>query len=219
MKMVFILFVLVAELFAYEVKINNVSKCDIEINQTVKKGTSGVVLCPYENREIICARAVLYGNKGKLKIYDNLENSSFALPVVKPKKGDKIVLGKDYNRILIIAPNQEAYFKMQEKFKNKTIISSDMLAAFLDEVPTRKDFINFAKKMDIGIYIFVLDKIYVVDAYSFYAINSFDYKKVEYKKPFFMTYNNINLQSGLFKYMFKSKIKNFEKYYKSLIKE
>jgi len=218
MRFVFILFLGVF-LFAKTTKITNIDNDTITVLDNVKKGTSGVVLCPYENREIICARAVLFGKTGKLKVYDNLANSSFALPVVKPKKGDKIILGKDYNRILIIAPNQNSYVNIKEKLKNKTVISSDMLAAFLDGIPTREDFINFAKKMDIGIYIFVLDKIYVVDAYSFYAINSFDYKKVEYKKPFFMTYNNINLQSGLFKYMFKSKIKNFEKYYKSLIKE
>ena len=193
---------------AYEITITNVNGNTAKVDKNVKKGVSGVVLCPYENKEIICARAISFGKTFKLKIYDNLKNRAFALPVVLPKSGDKIILAKDYNRIMIIAPNQISYLKLKEKYKNMTLISPDILAPFLDDVPTKKEFINFAKKMDIGRYIFVLDKIYEVDANSFYVINTYGKNDTKYKEIFFTSYPKFSIKD-----------KNMISYYRSLIKE
>jgi hypothetical protein len=208
----------------YEVTIKNINGNEIKVDKYVKRGVSGIVLCPYEKKDIICARAVLFGTKGRLEIYDNLKNPAFALPIVTPKIGDKIILAKDYNRVMIIAPNQESYLRVKSVFKNKIFISPDIFATFLDEIPTKEDFINFAKKVDIGLYIFVLDKIYLIDAYSFYAIKKYPIKEnFVYVKPFFVTYDNFKISGSIFtkiKNLFKSNnIKNFEEYYKSLIKE
>jgi hypothetical protein len=139
------------------------------------------------------------------------------------KIGDKIILAKDYNRVMIIAPNQESYLRVKSIFKNKIFISPDIFATFLDEIPTKKDFVNFAKKMDIGLYVFVLDKIYLVDAYSFYAIKKYPLKEnYKYTKAFFTTYGKFKTSGSVFykvKNLFKSDIKNFKEYYKNLIKE
>jgi hypothetical protein len=208
----------------YEVTIKNIQNDEIVVDKYVKKGVSGIVLCPYENKEIICARAVMFGTKGKLSVYDNLENDSFALPIVTPKIGNKIILAKDYNRVMIIAPNQDSYIKTKNLFKNKIFISPDIFATFLDEIPTKEDFVNFAKKLDIGLYIFVLDKIYLVDAYSFYAVKEYPLKENynKYNKPFFVTYNRFKVNSSVFskvKNLFKSGVNSFNEYYKSMIKE
>jgi len=225
MRIIFILFSFIYVLMGYEVKIKDVQNDDIVVDKYVKRGVSGVVLCPYENRKIICARAIFFGTRGKLEIYNSLKNSAFALPLITPKVGDKIILAKNYNRILIIAPNQEVYLKVKQKFKNKTIISPDIFATFLNKIPTKEDFINFAKKMDIGAYIFVLDKIYFIDAYSFYVIKKYNInKKYKYIKPFFVTYQKFYKESGFLseiKNIFNSNtnINNFNSYYKSLIKE
>ena len=107
------LFVIAAILLnAYEVNILSVNQDTAVIEKYVKKGVSGVVLCPYEGKKIICARVVCFGKRAKLKIYDDLKKEAFALPLVVPKKGDKILLAKDYDRILIIAPNQLEYLKI-----------------------------------------------------------------------------------------------------------
>lgn len=191
---------------AYEVNIINVNNDTAVIDKYVKKGVSGVVLCPYDGKKIICARAVCYGKKAKLNVYDDLKNDAFALPLVTPKKGDKILLAKDYDRILIIAPNQLEYLKIKQNYKNATIISPDIFATFIEEAPSKEDFINFAKKMNIGRIVFVLDKVYEVDAYSFYAVKSYGKNSVKYTNAFFTTFpNNI-------------KNENFEKLYKSYIK-
>ena len=200
-------FLLFLSLNAYEVKILDVNNDIATIDKYVKKGVSGVVVCNYEDKEIICARAISFGKKVKLKIYDNLKNEAFTLPIIHPKKGDKIILAKDYNRILVISPNQLEYLKVKEKYKNNIIISSDIFGAFVDDIPTKKEFINFAKEMDIGRYIFVLDKIYEVDANSFYVIKRYEKNTKKYKEVFFTNYKKENIKKDLINY------------YKMLLKE
>jgi hypothetical protein len=204
---------------AYEVTIKNLQNDKITVDKYVKKGVSGIILCHYENREIICARVVMVGSKGKLKIYDDLKNDSFALPLVTPKARDKVILGKNYNRIMIIAPNQDAYLKAKTLLKKKTFISPDVFATFLDEIPTKENFVNFAKKLDIGLYAFVLDKIYLVDAYSFYVIKEINFNNnYKYNKPFFMTYKKFE-KGSLFSRIFSKNVIDYKKYYKNMIKE
>jgi len=192
----------------YEVTITNRNGDVVTVDQYVKKGVSGVVVCPYEGKNIICARAVMNGKKGKLEVYDNLANKAFALPLVLPKKGDKILLAKNYHRIMIIAPNQDIYLKVKENYKNDSVISPDVLAAFLEELPSKKEFVKFAKKMNIGRYVFVLDKIYEVDAESFYVINKYGKNSQNYKNIFFTSYPKLDIKEN-----------NLIAYYKSLIKE
>ena len=84
-------FLIFLSLNAYEVNILSVNNDIAIIDKYVKKGVSGVVICPYEDKKIICARAISFGKKAKLAIYDNLKNEAFALPIVYPKK-DKLLL-------------------------------------------------------------------------------------------------------------------------------
>jgi len=211
MRIFLILFLFVFSFSMEITTISNVKKNIISLSQNVKKGTSGIVLCPYENKKIICARCVSLGEKkAKLYVYKELENKAFALPIVYPKKGDKVIFSKNYNRIMIIALNQEVYLKLKEKYQNRfTIIPIDVFAAFLDDVPTKKDFVKFAREMNIGLFIFALDKIYFVDGESFYNINSKDYDfkvNLKFKRPFYSSYN------------FDITLKNPIEYYKKFIK-
>ena len=204
----FILF-LGVYLFGLQTKIIDINKNIVTLDKDVKRGISGVVLCPYEGKKIICASCVSLGNsKAKLKVYDNLKNRAFALPVVYPRLNDEVIFAKNYERVLIIAPNQIAYLKLKEKFKNKIIIPVDTFAAFLDDLPKREDFIDFAKKMDIGLILFALDKLYFVDANSFYVVDekNLDFKSKKFKLPFYSSYN------------FDIKEKNIINYYKKMLR-
>jgi hypothetical protein len=176
-----------------------------EVNESVKRGVSGYVICPFDNQEIICARAVFYGKSVKFKAFDELQNRAFALPVVRPKKDDKIILNP-YKRAVIIAPNQELYLKVKDYFSNKTLIHPDVLYVYLEGEVSKKGLINFAKDMNIDEYIFVLDRVYEVDANSFFAINSFDkFGTKSYNTLFFNSYS-------------QKKSKNMLKEYKRMIK-
>jgi len=208
MRLFVIFSLVVGWLFAFDVSILKVDKNYAKIDSYIKKGISGYVICKYENEPIICARAVAYGNIVKFYDYDELKNPAFAVPKVYPQKGDKIILGKNYDRILIIAPNQEAYIKTAQMYKNFTIISPDVFAPFIDDMPEVEDFKKFAQDFNIGRIIFVLDKIYEVDSFSFYAIKT---KKIDFasnfKKAFFASYPKFDITD-----------KNILSYYKSLIK-
>jgi hypothetical protein len=179
-----------------EANLISVSNNEGIINKNLKDGISGVVLCPYLKKEIICARAVAFGNKVGFFDYSLLKNDAFALPIIRPQKGDKIVFGKDYGRILIIAPNQITYLKIKKMFSNKTIISPDVLAAFLTSEPTANAFRKFAQEMNIGLYVFAINnKLYEVDSFSFYAIKTIPFKfKAKYKKAFFTYFDNFDLK-------------------------
>jgi len=202
----FILFIGVL-LFAGEALIVKVNKNSALLDKKIQKGVSGYVICPYMEKEIICARAVAFGEEAKFYPYKVLKNDAFALPVVVPKSGDKIIFGKDYDRILIIAPNQDSYLRVKNMYKKSIVVSPDVLAAFMDdELPTKEELKKFAAEFNIGKYIFVLDNIYEVDSFSFYAIKKKPFEEVEYKLPFF-------------NYAYSLKVnKNLIKYYKSLIK-
>ncbi|WP_457561709.1 plasminogen-binding N-terminal domain-containing protein [Caminibacter pacificus] len=208
MRIIFVLFLAIFA-FAFDVKILSVNNDYAKIDSYIKKGISGDVICTYDKTPIICAKAVAFGNIVKFYNYTELKNDAFALPQVSPKPGDKIILGKNYRRILIIVPNQNAYIKTAQLYKGNTIISPDIFAPFIDEMPTREDFEKFCNDMNIGRIIFVLDKIYEVDSFSFYAIKKRDIDfKAKYDKAFFVTFPS-----------FKITGKNIEQYYKSLIKE
>ncbi len=201
---IIILFFAAVLSFGFDVKVTKVEGTKIYLSEYVQKGLSGIVLCPYMNQEIICARAVSNGNTAKLYVYAELKNDAFALPLVYPKAGDKAVFGKNYNRIMIIAPTQEEYLKIKERYKGNVIISPDVLAAFLGDEVKRDDFINFAKKMDLGRYIFVLkDGIYEVDAISFYLLNKKKFKGESFNKAFFTYARNIDIKPVNYKKFFK----------------
>jgi len=184
------LFLLISFLFAYEANILSVNKDIAVIDKYVKKGVSGVVVCKYLDKNIICARAISLGKKVKLTSYDNLKNSAFANPLVYIKKGDKVIFAKNYDRILIIAPNQEAYLKVKKIYKDFHIIPSDLLAVFNEEI-NLKTLKEFTKIYDVGRFIFVADKIYEVDANSFNVV--FIKKFQNYKKGFFTYYKTFKL--------------------------
>ena len=208
---IFFILLMALSLYAgnFVTKITDVSGNVIQMEASVKKGTSGIVLCPYEKEKIICARCVgIGGNKALLYTYSDLKNEAFALPLVLPKIGDDVIFGKNYDRIMIIAPNLDTYLKLKNRFSKFTIIPVDVFGAFLEDLPTKADFINFAKKMDIGLYIFALDKLYFVDALSFYAISEEDFSfNGKFKLPFYTSYP------------FDFKLNNPISYYKSMIKE
>jgi len=207
MRWIFLL-VLGVALNAFSSNITAVNGKKVALDKNVQKGISGVVMCPYGGTKIICAQAVAFGNYAKLYKYDSLKNDAFALPYVLPKKGDEIIFAKDYSRIMIIAPTQEEYLKYRKKYSNAVIISPDIFADMIDEVPTRAEFVKFAKEMNIGRYIFVLDSVYEVDAISFYAVKKYGSVNAKYNKAFYTTYPDFDLKK-----------ENIVNYYKKMIKE
>jgi len=202
----FVLFVIAVLGFSQDIILEKVNGSIGYINKSIQKGRSGYVICPFDKKEIICAKVIFFGNKVKFENYDELKNNAFALPVVTPKAKDKIILN-NYKRILIIAPTQELYLKIKDMYKNKTVIHPDLLYVYLDGEISKEGLEEFAKIMNIDEYIFVLDKIYEVDANSFYAIKTFSKVNIHYKFIFYNSYKKGKTS------------KNMIKEYKSFIKD
>jgi hypothetical protein len=203
MRIILLFFIAVIS-FAFEVKIKKVVGDKIFLNSYVQKGLSGIVVCPYMKEEIICARVISNGKEANLYAYAKLKNNAFGLPLVYPKPGDKVIFGKNYNRIVIIAPNQTTYLKLKNRYKGNSIISPDVLVAFLGDEVDKKELINFAKDMDIGRYIFALkDGLYEVDALSFYVLNKIKFKGSDFKNAFFTYARNIDIKPVNYKKFFK----------------
>jgi len=200
------LFVIAVLGFSQDIILKKVNGNIGYINKSIQKGRSGYVICPFDKKDIICAKVVFFGNKVKFENYDELKNNAFALPIVTPKAKDKIILN-NYERILIIAPTQELYLKIKDMYKNKTVIHPDLLYVYLDGEISKEGLEEFAKIMNIDEYIFVLDKIYEVDANSFYAIKTFSKVNIPYKFIFYNSYKKGKTS------------KNMIKEYKSFIKD
>jgi hypothetical protein len=191
---------LIAPLFAQQVTLTQVDGKLGEVDTILPKGMTGYLLCPFLNREIICGLAVsIGGNRVQFKVYDSLQNRAMALPVVIPKPGDKIIFQKDYRRVMVIAPDRQSYYNLVSQYREKgnVVVPSDLMAVFVeddDKVPTRQEFINFAKKLNIGRYIFLSDRgVEEIDALSLTPLRRVPWKgggKVSYKVPFFTTYGD-----------------------------
>jgi len=169
------------------------------VEPPVPKGVTGYVICNYLNRGIICGMAMSLGDgRVTFKVFDSLKNRAMALPIVLPQKGDKIIFGKDYRRVLILAPNSNTYFQLVNRYQKEgnKVISSDLLALFMEEeedIPTREDLINLAKKLNIGRYVILTNRgIVELDGLSLQPIRilKWDGGKISYKIPFFTSYSN-----------------------------
>jgi hypothetical protein len=159
------------------------------INENVSIGSTGVVV----QDNIIIASVEAIGNKVlKYTTFGNLKNSSVASPLLMPKSGDKIKMYHNYDKIVIISPNQENYINIKSKM-NIEVIDSDLLVAMAkDDIDglEKENFQNFCVEYNVGLIYFNLDKDYIVDCKSFQVIESKENNlKTEYEKPLFTTYS------------------------------
>ena len=208
MKKILMFSLFVVSLFSFPLETNykivDSSNKFATINGNVLVGSSGIVV---HNNIIIALAEAVSKNKLKYLPYTNLTNRALATPKITPKVGDTIKMYHDYNRALIIAPNQEAYLNIKSKLKD--VVDSDLFVAMASDVTEleKKDFQKFCKAYDVGIVYFDLDKNYIVDCNTFKIIETTPNKtKPIYKKPLFSSYQ-----------LDKSDT-NYINYYKNLIK-
>jgi hypothetical protein len=179
------------------------------IDKNIQKGLSGYVI----HNNMIIAKAMSLGNSNvKYLPFSALKNDALATPKIMPTKNDKIIFALYNKRGLIIAPNQDAYIKTQNRHKNIKWISSDLFANYFEDKPTKKDFQNFCRDIKVGVIDFILDKEYIVDCESMSILETNKIKPSTYKKPLFCSYNKFNSS------FFSSIPDNWISYYKSLIK-
>jgi hypothetical protein len=170
------------------------------VEKPVPKGEVGILLCPYSKGEIICGYLEgVGGRQVQLFPYTPLKNEAMALPVVPPKPGDRALFGKDYNRVIVIAPDQRSYLQLVQLYRDRgnTIIPSDLIVTVgkveRDQFPTPGQLRQVAESLNVGRYIFLgPDGVEEVDAFSLTPIGRapFQLKASQYRVPFFTTYSD-----------------------------
>jgi len=205
----------------------NEKTADINVG-SLQIGQSGIIIHNFsKNKSIILKKAsVISSNKNNSKILfsdeDVLKQDSIANTNLTPKNGDTFILNHMYNVSLLIAPNFKAYRDITNTHNNN-FIDSELFAAYLKindiASPTEDDIKLFTKLNNIStIYLVIKNTLHILDASTFKVIKT---KEIlinddTTQVPF---YTNIkDIKTSFFDFTNLAKIKNYDKYYKKLIR-
>lgn len=135
-------------------------------------------------------------------------------------KGDDVVFAFNYNRAILIAPNEEIYHRVT-KSSSVEWIHPDIFATHLSvkghPTPLKADFSEFCQSTSVGIiFIYLEGKVFTLDAGSFkiLAITDAKLEQKELKLPFYTRVEEINAAwwgEG------SSRLKEYEAYYYKLL--
>ncbi|TQR61088.1 plasminogen-binding N-terminal domain-containing protein [Campylobacter troglodytis] len=200
----------------------------IQDDERIKIGTSAAVLQSFKNTSsIISSATVIQREDGLIKLelspFTILEQKALPLLDSKVQKGDEVIVNFLYDRILLIAPNEENYNSIREKFNQLYFVHPDLLGAYMIREfklsPKQKDFKLFCASNAVGVLAFVLeDKISFLDCASFTVLfeEPFNSLNLEAQKPF---YSNVEGYKKNFFNFFEWGVKDYYEYYKKLIGE
>lgn len=204
MKQIFLFFIIALELFGTVVKspVIGINEDATEVTIEVEKidvGVSGFIVheIAKEHKTILKNALVKSYDKdskiAKVEISDYNALSSSALPdgKWKVKVGDMAVLAFGYTRGILIAPNEEIYYKITKSSKLQWV-HPDIFATVLSfnghPTPLRSDFNQMSIDSSIGlVFIFLDKKVYTLDAKSFkiLAITDANVEQKEVNLPFY----------------------------------
>jgi len=127
-----------------------------------------------------------------------LEQSALPSGRWVPKIGDEVILGYNYQRGLLIAPNSNIYKKITHYHQDRSWVHPDIFATTLSSnghpTPLREDFTAVCRANNIGIVSFMFDKsIITVDCHSFKILQnkSTSVKADDPQLPFYSRVTNI----------------------------
>ncbi len=127
-----------------------------------------------------------------------LEQSALPSGTWTPQVGDEIVLGYNYHRGLLIAPNSSIYKKITGYHQERSWVHPDIFATDLSALghptPLKEDFSATCRSNNIGIVSFMFDKsIISVDCQSFKILEnrSISITQEEASLPFYTRVPNI----------------------------
>jgi len=191
MKYIFLVFILSIELLSSVVKSPIVmmgedeSEAFIEIDK-IDVGMNGFIVHTIEGEhKMILKNAVVKSYDKNTKIatikmseYNALRNNALPSGNWKVSVGDTVVLAFGYTRGLLIAPNEEIYYRIT-RHSNLQWIHPDIFATILSfnghPTPLREDFEKLSIASSVGlVYIFLDKKLYTLDSKSFKILTVID---------------------------------------------
>lgn len=161
-------------------------------------------------------RAILQISKYTGLHQDALPNGNW-----KPKSSDIAVLAYDYERALVVAPNDDTYDAITKSISGVEWVHPDNYATFLSyeghQTPLVDDFQSYCTANSIGLlYIQSADHLFTLDCKSFTLLQNTPFAKVEKKEqtPF---YSRIPTIRGAWWGKGSSSLKSYEPYYLEII--
>jgi hypothetical protein len=236
MKYIFLLVVLVFELFGGVVRSPVVSVNEDESLATIEidkidVGMSGFIVHRIsKNHTSILKNAVVKSFDKKMKRavlslsdYDSLRQNALPNGEWHVEVGDVAVLAFGYTRGVLIAPSDEIYYRITKATKQLQWIHPDIFATILSfnghPTPLREDFTALSKAASVGlIFIYINEKLYMVDSKTFKILNISDVplKQKSVKLPFYTRVEQIEAAwwgEG------SDELKSYEPHYFELLKE
>lgn len=204
MKKIFLFLIIALELFGavIEVPITGVNDDATEVTIKVEKidvGVSGFIVHEIsDGHKTILKNALVKSydkdsKMAKVEISDYAALSSSALPDGKweVKVGDMAVLAFGYTRGLLIAPNEDIYYRVTKNSKLQWV-HPDIFATLLSfnghPTPLRSDFEQMSVDSSVGlVFMFLENRVYTLDAKSFriLAITDAKLEQKETNLPFY----------------------------------
>ncbi|NPA63598.1 MAG: hypothetical protein GXO16_01365 [Epsilonproteobacteria bacterium] len=192
--------------------------------QDLPLGISGIVIHTFNpDLRSIIARAILVApDRIRFEVFDALAQESLPRPAIKPRPGDRVILGYLDDRALIIAPNLGTYQVLAQEFEGYDLLHPDLFAAELSKAkhpaPSKEDFKNFCNKFALStIFLALKDRTLQLDCYSFTPLRSYPIaaKTESLQLPFYSRVKEI--ESSIFDFFGDNEIKDYFEYYQMLV--
>lgn len=164
-------------------------------------GMSGVIVHNYgSGLTAITSRMSQVSSNGDALLLNADVIDHDALPTISTavNSGDKVIGGYLYNNILVLAPDADTYAKITSAH-NKKWVHPDLFALYIsaqgDDIPTKENLSNFAKKFQVGlVYIVRRNAAVLFDPISGKIVGqkSMSGLPKEGKFPFYMRFKDID---------------------------
>ncbi|WP_455757468.1 plasminogen-binding N-terminal domain-containing protein [Sulfurimonas sp.] len=159
----------------------------------------------------------------EMRDFEQLRQNSLPSGNWDVKVDDTVVLAFGYTRAMLIAPNEEVYYRVTKATDQVQWLHPDLFATMLSfnghPTPLKEDFKKMSNTISVGLIFFYLDKkLFTVDAKSMTIINISDAPLVQnsIKLPFYSRVEEIDSAwwgEG------SSELDNYEPYYYELLLE
>ena len=135
----------------------------------------------------------------EMSSYDALKNNALPSGNWIVQAGDIAVLAFGYTRGLLIAPNDDIYYRITKSVENLQWVHPDIFATILSfnghPTPLREDFTEFSITTSVGlVFLYLEKKVFMVDSKSFkiLSITDADVKQETAALPFYTRIQEID---------------------------
>lgn len=188
-KHIILFFIFTLTLFASVIKTPVLSVDEITQTVTIKinridVGMSGFIVHQLGQHNASILKNVSVSNYNpntkiatlQMKPFDQLVQNSLPTGNWKVEVGDTAVLAFGYSRALLIAPNEEVYYRITQATKQIQWVHPDLFATILSfnghPTPLKEDFNAMSIATSVGLVFFYLNqKVFTVDAKTLQVLN------------------------------------------------